>query len=134
MITTFLLAWCAVTSQEASGRPENLRTVEILVPSITCHSRFQESLQKNIVGPSTWIRSVRLKNLNQRVLAKRPKYDFGNDLLLSFEVDDRKTARELAEKIRSSGYYGQTDLWVLKSGHKMKDRTMISFADLLRKK
>lgn len=109
------------------------RKVEVIAPSITCHGRFQDSLKSKIRDQHDWIRSVQVNNLGKRVLKSRPKFDFGFDSVIVFEIRSEREVRELAKILHRSGLYADTELWHIKSGHKMKDFRNIPFTELIKK-
>lgn len=132
VVSVCQLGYAQDTNQASGKRQQETRTVVVVAPSITCFSRFKESLEVNIGGRNDWIQSVKVTPLNKRVILARPKFDFGNDVSIEFQIDKKKEARELARIIVDSRYYSEANLWVLESGHKMKDARSISFGKLLK--
>lgn len=138
----YLLIFSCVTAPEnpmivtpdfapAAAQDQGYRKVKIIVPSITCFSRFRDSLKIEIAGRHTWIRHVEVTGLGKRVLVERPKFDFGNDVTVTLEIESDRTVAELARLLHSSRLYTETELWVLESGHKMNDLRNIPFRELL---
>ena len=131
-MSVLFLCIVAIVAQEDQTSKPNFRKVEVIAPSITCHSRFRDSLKTKIRDTHSWVKSVEVTNLGKRVLKTRPKFDFGHDSIIVFEIRSEKKVRELAKILHQSGLYSDTELWHIKSGHMMKDFRKIPFSELLK--
>ena len=105
-------------NQQDDEPKSKTRTIKIIAPSITCFTRFDEGLKKRIRDPHTWVHSLKLNPLHKKVVLPRPEFDFGNDVEIEFQIDEKKPVMELAKIMISNGFSPKS---ILTSGHKMKD-------------
>ncbi len=94
----------------------DVQSVTIECPGITCHSRFADSLNKNIVNENDWIHSVSITYLepdpNQNA-EEGASPVWGDTAQLVFKINPDRKPKELAQVLTQSGYYASTEDWTL---------------------